>query len=113
MKRHFLLITLGCLFAGSVLAQQPATREATVQPREVRTADLPAETPLSDHRCLRHTGSLITASRNQRERVRPSSTPMTPRCAPVAGRAYSREDLDRTGAVSVLEALRMLDPAVH
>jgi uncharacterized lipoprotein YajG len=34
-------------------------------------------------------------------------------CANVVGRAYTRGDIDRTGATTIGEALRMLDPALH
>jgi hypothetical protein len=33
-------------------------------------------------------------------------------CANVSGHAFTRDDLDRTGAISVEEALRRLDPTV-
>lgn len=32
-------------------------------------------------------------------------------CANVAGRSFSQDDLQRTGAINPAEALRMLDPA--
>jgi hypothetical protein len=32
-------------------------------------------------------------------------------CANVAGRSFSQEDLQRTGAIDPAEALRMLDPS--
>ena len=113
MKSIHLMVAAGFLISGSAWAQQPATANAAPEPREGQAAALPAETPLDDYRCLRHTGSLITASRNQRERSRPSKIDGKPSCAPVAGRAWSRKDLERTGANNLLDALRMLDPAVH
>lgn len=33
-------------------------------------------------------------------------------CSSVPGRSYSKADLDRTGALTTAEALRMLDPAL-
>jgi hypothetical protein len=33
-------------------------------------------------------------------------------CATVAGRVYTREDLDRTGAPTIAQALRLLDPSI-
>lgn len=116
MKAACLITAVGLLFAGGASAQQPiATSAPETHPQDLRTAT-PAEAPLDDHRCLRHTGSLITTSRNQRdERRAPTSTTSKnkPRCAPVAGRAWSREDLERTGANNVADALRMLDPSVY
>ena len=34
-------------------------------------------------------------------------------CSPHPGRTYSREELDRTGAFDVAEALQRLDPAIQ
>ncbi len=33
-------------------------------------------------------------------------------CALVPGRTFSKDDLDRTGAIDTAEALRMLDPSL-
>ncbi|SIQ50892.1 hypothetical protein [Solilutibacter tolerans] len=112
MKACYLMIFAGMLMAGSALAQQPDKKVAIQEPKAVQAAELPAESPLSDHHCLRYTGSLVTASRNQRELSRPSKAPKKPGCAPASGRAWSRDDLERTGASSALDALRMLDPSV-
>jgi hypothetical protein len=75
--------------------------------------DLRAESdrPLSDRNCLRETGSLIVASQNARADRR--KDPSERRCAPVHGRSYDREDLDRTGQTNIADALRMLDPSVN
>lgn len=113
MKIRIPMMIIGLLCAGIAQAQQPTTETPRPASPDVRVAELPAETPLSDYRCLRYTGSLITASRNQRNELRRSKTQEKPLCAPVAGRAWSREDLERTGAVNLHDALRMLDPAVH
>lgn len=118
MNRFLIVAMLGaaCLPA---FAQQPSI-DAPAQP-QTASLDRPspaqdaitAERPLDDYRCLRHTGSLITASRNQRVHSRKLGKAPNARCAPVAGRAWTRDDLDRTGATNVLDALRMLDPSVH
>ena len=113
MKTPSLMVAAGLLFTGNAIAQQPVNVDVAKQDREATVAELPAERPLDDHYCLRYTGSLITASRNLRDEMRPSKTSGKPRCAPVTGRSWSREDLERTGALNTLDALRMLDPAVH
>ena len=115
MKTACLAMIAGLLLTGTAMAQQApvAQEKIPAASRDARVAELPDTRPLSDYRCLRHTGSLITASRNERERQRPSDSREKPRCAPVAGRAWTREDLERTGAMSVGEALRMLDPSVY
>jgi hypothetical protein len=51
-----------------------------------------------DRNCLRDTGSLIKPKPGQ--------------CLPVAGRSYSKQDIDRTGARTTAGALRELDPSV-
>lgn len=112
MKTASLIVVIGLMFTGSALAQQPVDKDVAQPDREVAAAELPAERPLDDHHCLRYTGSLITASRNLRDEMRPPKTRGKLRCAPVTGRSWSREDLERTGALNTLDALRMLDPAV-
>jgi hypothetical protein len=52
-----------------------------------------------DRNCIRSTGSLIPPKPGQ--------------CLPVAGRSYSQQDLQRTGAQNVGDALRKLDPAIQ
>jgi hypothetical protein len=51
-----------------------------------------------DRACLRDTGSLIKPKPGQ--------------CLPVAGRSYSKDDIDRTGARTLGPALKDLDPSV-
>src|SRR3546814_10113135 len=69
-----------------------------------------SDAPVSDRNCLRHTGSHITASENAKAR-RAGKAPE--KCANAFGRAYDREDIERTGAMDVKQALQMLDPAIH
>lgn len=63
----------------------------------ITTAQADAERA-SAHDCLT-TGTRITLKEGQ--------------CARGPGRVYSREDMERTGAVTPLEALRRLDPALQ
>lgn len=100
MKR--LLLT--ALLAGVVPAAlvQAAPAEPAAAPA-TEVADATKE-PLSERYCLRETGSRIVAHRNAKGQKR---------CNGLPGRAYTREDLDRTGQVNIADALRMLDPAVH
>ncbi|MBE2211592.1 MAG: hypothetical protein IAE66_08270 [Xanthomonadaceae bacterium] len=114
MKARCLMMVAGMLLAGGALAQQPITTadNADAPASEARTAELPTQRPLDDHRCLRYTGSRITASRNLRDEMRPGKTQGKPRCAPAMGRSWSSEDLERTGALNTLDALRMLDPSI-
>jgi hypothetical protein len=113
MKRLALTAALlGLAFAASAQTTAPATDSAAPQ-----TATVPAETTdeasasqnkatakdeAADRNCLKHTGSrLIRADSKGRK------------CAVATGRAYNRDDIDRTGAVDLRDAIRRLDPAVH
>ena len=111
MKR-IALITACMGFALAASAQQAAPQHAAHAhgianaPVAAQRADADArrqvKEELADRSCLRHTGSrLIGRDRGDR------------RCATAAGRAYSREDLDRTGSTDLADALRRLDPAIH
>lgn len=57
--------------------------------------------PEIDRLCLKHTGSRIAA------RDSPGR-----RCS-AFGRVYTQDDLQRTGAINLTDALRMLDPAIR
>lgn len=118
MKRPALFVLLSALaFAAS--AQSTSPTPATPQPEaQQNTADQgldPATSdqsapdrsadsktrPLSDHNCLRQTGS----------RIIPRDAKGG--CAHATGRAYTREELDRTGGRDLAHSLRLLDPAIQ
>ena len=107
-----LLMASALFFASATYAQEAPTDPAPVPGQAATSTDKTGTQP-DDFRCLRHTGSIITASRNQRDETRARGKPVKPRCAPVAGRSWSREDIERTGVTDLGTALRMLDPAVH
>jgi hypothetical protein len=99
MKRMLPALALALFACASAsLAAEPVP-EARFADVETRRADL-AEVHSSARTCLRHTGSRIV--RRDRER-----------CIDVAGRAYTRDEIHRTGAVSVGEALGRLDPSLR
>jgi hypothetical protein len=66
---------------------------------------------IADHSCLRQTGSRIIASANARADAR--KDPSKRQCASAPGRSYTRDDIDRTGAVDLADALRRLDPSIN
>ena len=74
------------------LADQPPTASTVAAPRHA--------SPLNpgDRQCIRDTGSLIPAKQGQ--------------CLPVAGRSYSKGDIDATGETRLGPALEKLDPAI-
>ena len=111
-----LSLMVGLAFAPALLAQTPAA--------EVAAPEAAADAPMvredaRERTCIRYTGSRLTQVRNEQadagERRARSERNLRPRapCAPVAGRAYTREDLDRVGAFGLADALRMLDPSVN
>lgn len=110
------------LLAPAALGVAMAFNAHAVEPRAAaldRDAPQPQsqdEAPLSDRFCLRHTGSRITIAESRRqarlERTGRADA-QRPVCAMVPGRAYTREDLLRTGAFDTAEALRRLDPAFY
>lgn len=54
---------------------------------------------ISDRFCVRDTGTRIK-HRGHRQ------------CLAVNGRSYSRDDIDRTGAIDLADALQRLDPSI-
>jgi len=110
MKRLALTAALlGLAFAASAQTAAPA-EPATPQAADAAPAQASAnqdkadakKDELADRNCLQHTGSrLIRADSKGRK------------CANAAGRSYSKEDIDRTGATDLRDALRKLDPSVH
>lgn len=86
-----LLFPIAALAASAgVTAEEAASSPAD----EVR-----AEQPESS-RCLKETGSRIKPSEDQP-------------CINAAGTAYTRKDIERTGAITTAEALRKLSPSVR
>lgn len=74
-------------------AAEPAATEAASAPTE----PAPAAT---DPNCLQETGSRIKRDANQP-------------CIGAAGQVITREQLDRSGAVTTADAMRRLSPSVH
>lgn len=116
MKR-LLLIALTAGLAVAAQAQPPVSTSATADAADSpvnATTTTEATTPVAqadenptaathptDAQCLRATGSRI-AKRDGKSR-----------CIAQPGRAYSREDIERTGQTNVYDALRTLDSAVN
>lgn len=109
--RKLLIATLACGFLFAAQAQSAAQEAVQDQApaavvvqenQDAKTEVVDAGTAVvNDRTCLRHTGSRLIG----KERNRP--------CANAAGRAYTREDIERTGHVDLLSALRTLDPSIR
>lgn len=115
MKRFVLTAALMSLaFAASAQTAAPAAADPAAPQA---TAVAPAETPvdasadrnktaakdeIADRNCLKYTGSRVIRADSKGRK-----------CANATGRAYNRDDIDRTGAIDLRDAIRRLDPAVH
>ncbi|NUS38340.1 MAG: hypothetical protein HOQ02_04875 [Lysobacter sp.] len=109
-------LLLAGLLAGAAFAASAQSAGVAVQPTvqddlrtDVTTRDV------RDHTCLRETGSLVTTAQNQRalRRARAQNQPTVEvKCADF-GRAYTQDEIRRTGALNLADALRQLDPTVH
>jgi len=81
---------------------QTVSADATAQAQD-KSADVTVITgdkSLNDRHCMRETGSHIVGRHRKA-------------CLAADGRAYTREDIDVTGAVDLADALRRLDPSVR
>lgn len=112
---------IGCV-AIAVASGAIALPVAAVEPiSEPQPAAARAHAGPGQPDCLRDTGSRITAAHNQRlqRMARRNGVSATAghddrtRCVSAHGRVYRRDDLDRTGAIDVADALRQLDPAIR
>lgn len=103
-----LAVVLGaCTVSATALAQSatdsqnanpPASPVAKQQAKQANTAKQRANPPVDSRMCIRDTGSHIPPPKGQ--------------CLPVAGNSYNQQDIQRTGATNVGQALQMLDPSV-
>ena len=108
-KKLVLFASTLCALAFSVGAQNVAVSASAEA--EADSANSNDRDAVSDHTCLRQTGSRIIASANARADARKDKAKR--QCTGAPGRSYSREDIDRTGAVDLADALRRLDPSVN
>ncbi|GAB3088878.1 hypothetical protein [Lysobacter terrae] len=107
-----LTLLLGALFiAGAAQAAQPQANPSPAPNADAAAAsqDAAKKTDMDDRHCLRYTGTRITHRSDERsdgKKQRMCSNGQI-------GRAYTREDLDRTGRIDIADALRTLDPSIH
>ena len=117
------LLLAGMLAAGTFTAsaQTATTPVGAVASTEAQPAELNADgTPVAyvepevDRNCMRYTGTRIISRYNTtRSAAAREKADKDKLCVGTFGRAYSREDIDRTGEVDLADALRKLDPAVY
>lgn len=94
----------------SFASAQSTPVEPTLEPGAAAIGADASDSKLSDRNCLRQTGSLITASENMRARRQGKAGD---KCTAATGRAYDRDDIERTGAIDLRDALRKLDTSVY
>jgi hypothetical protein len=91
--KTFILLSFLCI-AGTAQAQSAESQQPAAA-----TAQTASQPKPGDRSCLTQTGSSIQSASGQ--------------CLPTAtGSAYTQEDVDRTGATHMGEALSKLDPSV-
>lgn len=107
MKKQILVLSISLVLAPMAMAEgaQQEGRPRQAQANGQRQAD-------ESRHCLRHTGSRIHTMRTVRQRRNGPNIGKN-HCAMSSGRAYGREDIERTGAFDLRDALRRLDPAIH
>ena len=108
LKRLIIVcLSVAGLLGLSACATSPHAAGASAVPAAASVASRSDERV--DRYCLRATGSRIV--------VRDSATGEAPdfdkHCLALGGRAYSREDIERTGEVDLADALRKLNPAIR
>lgn len=96
--RPFLLAASLAAVALPVAAQETAPVTTSAKATAGQSPD-PLAKKLDDRNCLRSTGSMIRPRKGD--------------CTAAIGRVWSREDLERTGRIDVVDALRALDPAIR
>lgn len=103
MKRLMISLLGALAFTAAAQTAPPHTTPATDSTTATQTDAKKPE--INDAYCLRHTGTRIL-SRDDSRKTRTCNNG-------AIGRAYTREDLDRTGEIDIADALRKLDPAIH
>lgn len=117
-------LLLACMLATGTFAASAQTAVTSVgsdataqaQPAEFDADAAPAAyvEPEVDRNCMRYTGTRIISRYNTtRSAAAREKADKDKVCVGTFGRAYSREDIDRTGEVDLADALRKLDPAVY
>jgi len=78
--------------SGTAATAQPAAKDEVAKKDDV-----------SDRNCLKETGSRLAPTTDRKGR----------KCINASGHAYDKDEIDRTGATDLKDALRRLDPTVH
>lgn len=112
------LISLLGAVALTAMAQAAEPQAAPAADTITAQAEEAKKPPMSDAYCLRHTGTRITSRAADKTADKADANAAKARTSRTCsngtiGRAYTRDDLDRTGEVDIADALRKLDPSIH
>ena len=110
--KHVMISLLGALaFVAAVQASEPqVVQPSATADTAAATQDEAKKPDVNERNCLRHTGTHISSGTQVSSRV---DSRKDRKCTGANGRAYTREDLQRTGEVDIADALRKLDPSIH
>lgn len=100
-----LVSILVAVCAPAAFAQSATTGDDNAK-TEVNAPPMTAAEKSADSFCLRQTGSHLHAITKRRNES-------AVECANAPGRAYTQEDIQRTGATNTKDALRRLDPSIR
>ena len=107
MKKTLIPFLFGSVLAlgatGAFAQYAPASDNAKT---EVNAPPMTEAEKSADSFCLRQTGSHLHAITKRRNES-------AVECANAPGRAYTQEDIQRTGATNTRDALRRLDPSIR
>ncbi|WP_149196066.1 hypothetical protein [Luteimonas suaedae] len=95
------------LIAGMLLGFAFAAAAQDVEPEEQAASTRTDRAKASEPFCIRETGSRVIAHRNARTKKERAD------CVASGGRVYTREDIESTGSVDLVDALRRLDPSIR
>lgn len=117
LKISFISLLAAVAFTAMAQAAEPQATPAA-DTAVTAQADDAKRPPASDAYCLRHTGTRITSRAADKAADKAGANAATARKSRTCnngaiGRAYTRDDLDRTGETDLADALRRLDPAIH
>lgn len=109
MKRVMISLLGALAFAAAAQASEPQVAQPSATADTAAATQDEAKKPdVNERNCLRHTGTHIGTQVGSRTDTRKER-----KCIGMNGRAYTREDLERTGEVDIADALRKLDPSIR
>ena len=113
MNKSLVVTALFTLTGCMALALPAFAQNGAAPPQNPQTA---AGTPNQPATSVKHDGKRAVPPTDSRMCIRDTGSHIPPpkgQCLPVTGNSYSHQDIQRTGATNVGQALQMLDPSVQ